>query len=172
MEYQSKTLVLIDNSASTSMGNRKIAIETLKYLFRNAPVGESFALATYSGQTELLVDYDREIAIVAEHSDDNGRKLVGVGRLVCEPGNEVGEYAVLVADKWQNKGLGGILTDFCVEIANKWNLKSIVAQTTTDNERMITLFRNRDFSIESESSGALLEVSKPLDQDSETVTEN
>lgn len=62
MEYQSKTLVLIDNSASTSMGNRKIAIETLKYLFRNAPVGESFALATYSGQTELLVDYDREIA--------------------------------------------------------------------------------------------------------------
>ncbi|MGB3975066.1 MAG: GNAT family N-acetyltransferase [bacterium] len=135
--------------------------ETIYMRFRYMFHWESHDVAT----RYCYIDYDREIAIIAEHADQNGRKLLGVGRLVCEPGNEVGEYAVLVADKWQNKGLGGILTDFCVEIANKWNLKSIVAQTTPDNERMITLFRNRDFSIETESSGALLEVTKPLEQD-------
>lgn len=60
MEYGYKTLILLDNSASVSMGNRDIISATLKYLIKNAPESDSFALATYSGQTELLVDFDRE----------------------------------------------------------------------------------------------------------------
>lgn len=132
--------------------------ETIYMRFRYMFHWESHDVAT----RYCYIDYDREIAIVAEHTEENGKKLLGVGRLVCEPGNETGEYAVLVADRWQNKGLGGILTDFCVEIAHKWNLKSIVAQTTPDNDRMITLFKNRDFTIEPESTGSLLDVRKPL----------
>lgn len=57
MEYGYKTLILVDNSASVSMGNREIAKETLKYLIKNAPEQDSFALATFTGQTELLVDF-------------------------------------------------------------------------------------------------------------------
>ena len=45
------------------------------------------------------------------------RKLVGVGRLVADPDHETAEYAVLVTDAWQNRGLGGVLTDYCLEIA-------------------------------------------------------
>lgn len=60
MEYGYKTLILLDNSASVSMGSRDIINATLKYLIKNAPETDSFALATYSGQTELLVDFDRE----------------------------------------------------------------------------------------------------------------
>lgn len=132
--------------------------ETIYMRFRYMFHWESHEVAT----RYCYIDYDREIAIVAEHEKDGKRRLMGVGRLVCEPGNETGEYAVLVADEWQNKGLGGILTDFCVEIARRWNLKSIVAQTTTDNSRMITLFKNREFTLENESSGSLLDVRKPL----------
>ncbi|MBN1880287.1 GNAT family N-acetyltransferase [bacterium] len=133
--------------------------ETIYMRFRYMFHWESHDVAT----RYCYIDYDREIAIVAEYMQEGHRRLMGVGRLVCEPGNETGEYAVLVADEWQNKGLGGILTDFCVEIARKWQLKSIVAQTTPDNSRMITLFRNRDFTLDIESSGSLLDVRKPLD---------
>ncbi len=62
MEYGTKTLILLDNSASVSMGNREIVKETLKYLIKNAPEGHEFAFATYSGQTELLVDFGAQKA--------------------------------------------------------------------------------------------------------------
>lgn len=90
-----------------------------------------------------FIDYDREIALVAELEKDNKRKLIGVGRLITDPYHDSGEFAILVADDWQNKGLGGILTDICLWIAKQWHLKNIIAETTTDNHRMISLFRNR-----------------------------
>jgi acetyltransferase len=93
------------------------------------------------------IDYDREIAIVAEIARDGKRRLLGVGRLIADPDHEEVEYAVLIADAWQKKELGSILTDYCLEIAGKWNLKRIVAQTTTDNSRMISVFRKRGFQI-------------------------
>ncbi|MBR4168302.1 MAG: FHA domain-containing protein [Lachnospiraceae bacterium] len=55
-----KTLILVDNSASVTTGNRAIVKETLKYLVTHAPEGSDFALATFTGQTELLVDYGSE----------------------------------------------------------------------------------------------------------------
>ncbi|MDZ7375075.1 MAG: bifunctional acetate--CoA ligase family protein/GNAT family N-acetyltransferase, partial [candidate division KSB1 bacterium] len=84
-----------------------------------------------------FIDYDREIAIVAELNENGTRKLLGVGRLVGDPDLNTAEYAVLVTDAWQDKGLGSLLTDYCIEIAQSWGVKKIVAQTTTDNPRMI-----------------------------------
>ena len=92
-------------------------------------------------------DYDREIAIVAETIEDGTRKLVGVGRLIADPDHQTVEYAVLITDAWQQKELGSLLTDYCLEIAKKWNLKRVVAQTTTDNRPMIAIFQKRGFEV-------------------------
>ena len=72
------------------------------------------------------------------------------------------EYAILISDKYQNKDLGGIITDYCFEIAKKWGMKKIVAQTTTDNTRMISVFRKRGFEISPDISSSLVDVSKTL----------
>jgi len=109
------------------------------------------------------IDYDREIAIVVEIVEDGVRKLVGIGRLIADPDHETVEYAILILDTFQNKDLGGILTDYCFEIAKKWGLKKIVAQTTADNKRMIAVFQKRGFDIEMDPMTSLVEVSKPLD---------
>lgn len=50
-------------------------------------------------------DYDREIAIVAELSKGNSKKLLGVGRLIADPDHESVEYAILIEDAWQKKNL-------------------------------------------------------------------
>jgi len=42
------------------------------------------------------IDYSREIAIVAEANTNGKRRIVGVGRLVIQPGTETGEFATLV----------------------------------------------------------------------------
>jgi acetyltransferase len=93
------------------------------------------------------IDYAREIAIVAEIGEGAGRRLIGVGRLIADPSHEEGEYAVLVVDAFQHRDLGGILTDYCVEIARGWKLKKVVAQTTTDNRAMIAVFQRLAFTI-------------------------
>jgi acetyltransferase len=107
------------------------------------------------------IDYAREIAIVAEIAAGDQRKLIGVGRLVADPSHEEGEYGVLVVDAWQNKELGGILTDYCIEIARGWKLKRMVAQTTTDNRPMITVFERRGFGVVT-GEDSTVEVSKAL----------
>ncbi len=108
------------------------------------------------------IDYDREMAIVAETGAGESRRLVGVGRLAGEPGRPAAEYAVLVQDAWQNKGLGGLLTDYCTEIARVWGLRKLMAITTTDNPRMIAVFEKRGFRIVRDLESSLVEVSKEI----------
>lgn len=109
------------------------------------------------------IDYDREVAIVAEWNDGESRRLVGVGRLIAAPDHETVEYAVLVTDDWQNRHLGSVLTDYCLEIAEKWDVKQIVAETTTDNHRMINVLEKRGFDIKTgQIKGSLVEASRRI----------
>ena len=94
-----------------------------------------------------FIDYDREIAIVAEVEDEGRKKLIGVGRLIADPDVEVMEYAVLITDAWQKKELGYILTEYCMEIAKNREIKNLVAETTRDNKPMISVFRKLNFKI-------------------------
>jgi acetyltransferase len=108
------------------------------------------------------IDYDREIAIVAEIVEEGKRKLIGVGRLIADPDHESVEYAILIIDAWQHKDLGNTLTDYCLEIAETWNMKRIVAQTTSDNKRMIAVFRKRNFKVTMNSADSTVDVVKEL----------
>ncbi|MDX8340064.1 bifunctional acetate--CoA ligase family protein/GNAT family N-acetyltransferase [Draconibacterium sp. IB214405] len=95
-----------------------------------------------------FIDYDREIAIVAEHEKEDGQKeLIGVGRLIADPDVEIMEYAVLITDKWQKKELGFALTSYCLEIAKSRGIKKLAAETTRDNKPMISVFRKLNFKI-------------------------
>jgi acetyltransferase len=92
-------------------------------------------------------DYDREIAIVAEIEEDGKRKLIGVGRLIGDPDVEIMEYAILITDKWQKKGLGQIMTEYCMNIAKNKGVKRLVAETTKNNKQMNTVFQKLNFKI-------------------------
>ena len=95
-----------------------------------------------------FIDYDREIAIVAEIENEGKRQLIGVGRLIADPDIEVMEYAILITDKWQQKDLGYIITEFCMNIAKSRGIKRLVAETTKNNKPMISVFRKLDFKIQ------------------------
>jgi acetyltransferase len=108
------------------------------------------------------IDYAREVAIVAETNEPDGKKLVGVGRLIADPDHESVEYAILIPDAWQQRDLGNLITDFCIDIARQRGFKKLIAQTTSDNKRMISVFRKRDFSIIHSDQDTTVEVSKYL----------
>lgn len=109
-----------------------------------------------------FIDYDREMGIVAEVEEDGQRRLIGVGRLVADANHEAAEYAVIVADRWHGRGLGGLLTDYCLEVAKRWGIKKVVAETSKDNARMLATFRNRGFEFNERADQEVVLVSKSL----------
>jgi len=109
-----------------------------------------------------FIDYDRELGIVAEVEEEGKRKLLGVGRLVADMNHEAAEYAVLVVDRCQGRGLGGMLTDYSLEVAKKWGVKSIVAETFKSNARALAMFRNRGFAMDDEKEEDVVLVRKEL----------
>jgi len=141
-------LAMLGSCSKESLYNR------FRYFFH----WESHEVAT----RYCYIDYDREIAIVAEIIEDGEKKLIGIGRLIADPDHETVEYAILIADAWQQKDLGNIITDFCLEVAKNWKLRKIVAQTTTDNERMIAVFRKRGFEVIVNDKDSTVDVVKGL----------
>jgi acetyltransferase len=99
------------------------------------------------------IDYDRELAIVAEMEDNGQRKMLGVVRLNIDPSENSGEISFIVADPWQGQGIGSKMVDYVIEICKDKKLQKINAVMLPDNFRAIQLFREMGFSIESLDDG-------------------
>ncbi len=95
------------------------------------------------------IDYDREMAIIAEHTDKDGKKrMLGVVRLIADPYNETAEFAIVVGDPWHGQGLGNAFTDMILEIARERGYQKITANVLKDNFIMKHIFEERQFKIE------------------------
>lgn len=90
------------------------------------------------------VDYDREIAL-AVFADENGKKvMVGIGRLVIDPvTNATGEFAILVHDNYQQRGIGTALSQKLAEIARDRGLE-VMHGTVRNDDSGIEVFSNLD----------------------------
>jgi acetyltransferase len=104
------------------------------------------------------IDYDREMAIVAEYNGGNKKQIVGVSRLIIESGKEFGEFATVIADEFQDIWLGHKLTDMLIGIAREKNLKGLYGIILKDNIKMINLVRNLGFRLENVSDNELKAV--------------
>ena len=109
-----------------------------------------------------LVDGKREIAVVAEIEAEGEQKIVGVGQLLSDPNHTIAEYAVLVADPWQGKGLGSELTDFCLKIAKRWGIRKVIGEFSPDNVRIIRILKSRQFQLHRDQQEQFVSGEKTL----------
>jgi acetyltransferase len=93
------------------------------------------------------IDYDRETAVVAELTEDEERKIIGVTRVLMDPDRKMGEISVIVADPWQGLGLGSKLIDFLIKICEDTKLETICGLILSDNYRAINLLKKMGFKI-------------------------
>jgi len=98
------------------------------------------------------IDYEREMAIIAEYGNGGKKRNVGVARLVLDASKESGEFAILVADDFHGKGLGLKLSDKIIGIALEKKLKSIYGIVLNDNRKMISLGRKLGFTLQHRSA--------------------
>jgi acetyltransferase len=92
------------------------------------------------------IDYERELGIVAEVTENKKRKLLGVVRLIRLPDKEdEAEFALVVGDKWHRLGLGSEFLDFMFEIGKDKELKKIFGVVLKDNMPMISICTEKGF---------------------------
>ena len=93
------------------------------------------------------IDYDREMAIIAEAEEKGKKRMFGVVRLINNPYDNSAEFAIAVADPYQDHGLGSIMMDYILEIAKERGIKKVFAYFLKENEIMKYLFEIRGFNI-------------------------
>ena len=94
-------------------------------------------------------DYDREMVLVTDHKDpQTGQHVViGVARLSRLHGLNGAEFALIISDHWQKRGLGPEMTRRLVEIARKENLSYLMAYALQENRDMQTLCKKLGFRV-------------------------
>jgi len=94
-----------------------------------------------------FVDYDREMALVADQEEQTTGKhrIVGVGRLIRRHARNEAEVAVLVSDQCQRRGLGTELLSKLVQVARDDKLNRLSAEMLGDNLGMQTIFTKLGF---------------------------
>ena len=99
------------------------------------------------------IDYDREIAIVPELTEEGRKRILGVTRVSIEPDGKAGEIAFIVGDAWQGLGLGTKMVDYVIEICKDMRLERIYAIMLSDNYRAISLMKKMGFTVEYQDDG-------------------
>lgn len=90
------------------------------------------------------IDYDREMALVAVWQNE----IVGIARYSTEPDGRSCEFAIVIADAWQHKGIGSHLMHKLIIIAKARGLHSMRGEILARNTNMLTLVRHLGFKIQ------------------------
>jgi len=99
-----------------------------------------------------FVDYDRSIALVAETADPaTGQpEIVAAGRLTRLQNPEEAEFAMLVRDDFQRRGVGTRLLSHLLEFGADEGIKTVVAYMLPENRGMIEISEKLGFTMNRE----------------------
>ncbi|MDO8349140.1 MAG: GNAT family N-acetyltransferase, partial [Planctomycetota bacterium] len=92
-------------------------------------------------------DYDRDIPLVAEVRPDPSApaRIAGIGRLSREHILNEGEFALIVSDAWQGRGLGRHLLELLIQVARDERLSRLMGHILVGNREMQHLCRKLGF---------------------------
>jgi acetyltransferase len=105
-----------------------------------------------------LIDYDREMALVAliteEVTDAQGQtaevtRIIGVSRYITNPDRATCEFSLVVADEFKGRGLGSRLMLSIMDFAREKGLTEIEGLVLANNPNMLKLMKGLGFVVKS-----------------------
>ncbi len=105
-----------------------------------------------------LIDYDREMALVAliteEVTDAEGQtveatRIIGVSRYITNPDRASCEFSLVVADEFKGRGLGSRLMLSIMDFAREKGLTEIEGLVLANNPNMLKLMKGLGFAVKS-----------------------
>lgn len=114
-----------DTRYNRLLGARKLTPEEIRHLTR--------------------IDYEREMAFIAVTATGGQARLLGVVRYVRGADAGGAEFAIVVADAWQRKGIGSLLLDTLLRHAQSAGVARLHGSTLASNQAMQNLARKLGF---------------------------
>jgi len=109
------------------------------------------------------IDYDRELALIAVTGQGGEELEIGVARYAINPDGDSCEFALVVADDWQRKGIGSRLMHSLMDAARAKGLQSMEGEVLSTNTDMLALARRLGFAVHtSEEDPGIKMVSRRL----------
>ena len=109
-------------------------------------------------QEFVVIDYSREVSILATIFQDEKEIIVGIGQYIILPNAHVADIAFVVRDEYQNKGIGNELLSYLTYLARKQGLLGFVAEVLMENRPMLHLFEKMGFFIDKKLEGDSYEL--------------
>ena len=107
-----------------------------------------------------FIDYDRELALVADYKDPTTGEhhLLGFGRLSKLHGRDEAEFSMLIGDRFQCKGLGSEFLRRLIQIGKDEKLQYITAEILSENRAMQHVCQKLGFRLERTSEPSIVKV--------------
>jgi GNAT superfamily N-acetyltransferase len=91
-------------------------------------------------QRFCTIDYEQEMTLVASIREDVITRVIGLAVYVIEPDSGFGKAAFVVADGFQNIGVGNELIQRLADIARQRGLPGFIVDVPTENKHAVHLF--------------------------------
>jgi acetyltransferase len=107
-----------------------------------------------------FIDYDREMALVADYQnpETGTHEILAIGRLSKLHGTHKAEFAMLVSDRVQGRGLGTELLSRLLQVGHDEHLDQITAEILSDNAGMQRVCEKLGFQIHRTADPSVLKA--------------
>jgi len=105
-----------------------------------------------------VIDYTKEMVILAVREDGEQEEVVGVGQYGIDAATHTAEVALVVQDDYQNQGVGRELLAYLTFLAKKQGLLGFTAEVLMENQPMMYLFKTMGFDLETHHDAGVYDL--------------
>ena len=109
-------------------------------------------------QDFVVIDYTREVVILAIIGPAENEQIVGVGQFGIDEKSHSAEVAFAVRDDQQNQGIGQEMLSYLTYLAKKEGLLGFTAEVLVDNKPMLHVFEKGGFDLKKKHDAGVYEL--------------
>lgn len=110
----------------------------------------------------ILIDYRKKMTFIAIHKQDNKELTIGMGRYIVDVNSDKCEFDIIIADAWQNKGLGTLLMNLLITSAKAAGVNKVNSTVLSSNIGGLALAKHCGFKITNSDDPTISNVEKNL----------
>jgi acetyltransferase len=100
------------------------------------------------------IDYERDMAVIATVVESGAERQIGVARYIRDPDMHAAEFAIVLGDDWQGRGLGSKLLKSLMAIAKTNGIVRLDGTVLSENTPMMALAKKLGFSVRRDPRGS------------------
>ncbi len=109
-------------------------------------------------QDFVVIDYTREITMLATIDVNGKERVVGMGQIFKNPDGKMGEVSFAVRDDYHNRDIATEMLNYLTEIAVSDNMEGFTAEVLVENKPMLRVFEKMEFDLEKRIEDGVYEI--------------